>query len=284
MEILTGRLAMQWKKLFDTRSTNPSNYSLIVSKAVDIKVKLEHEGYRIIGARGRVKKGTNWMQAPKVSLKGDSGTKRVDIPPPKNQKQNKALIALIYSLCHLSGAKQGANLFYGDNKGLSTSIATKHGPDKSEYMKGLISVLDDTDFITKLSSEISRPLPENLTHLEMDIISKSKEGILSAESVNLLLEKHNLDCNGLESAIQILRSNKEVELHRVPDKINWPKIALPEHFDLVEDRIKSAINSAKYEVEKLTSELETIKHKLEHTEKQVSTLKSRGLFSRILNR
>ncbi|MDC3298047.1 hypothetical protein OAU99_01575 [Candidatus Poseidoniaceae archaeon] len=275
---------MQWKKLFDTRSTNPSNYSLIVSKAVDIKVKLEHEGYTIIGARGRVKKGTNWMQAPKVSLKGDSGTKRVDIPPPKNQKQNKALIALIYSLCHLSGAKQGANLFYGDNKGLSTSIATKHGPDKSEYMKGLISVLDDTDFITKLSSEISRPLPENLTHLEMDIISKSKEGILSAESVNLLLEKHNLDCNGLESAIQILRSNKEVELHRVPDKINWPKVSLPDHYGVVADKVNSALNAANAEIGDLKSKLEITKEKLSHTEEYNQALITRNLWARIRNK
>lgn len=275
---------MRWNKLFDTRSINPSNFELIVSKAVDIKVTLEHEGFGVVGARGKVKKGTNWMLSPKISLTGKSGKKLVDLTPPKNQKQNKSLIALLYSVCHLSNAKQGANLFYSDNKGLSTSLATKHGPDKSDYMKGLILVLENEEFIADLESKITRPLPENLTQLEIDIITESVEGLLSSDSVDRILEKHNISCDELEHCIKNLKASKEVENHRIPEKITWPKISLPDHFDALEDKVNSALNAANAEIGDLKSELEITKEKLRHTEEYNQSLIERNLWARIRNK
>ena len=55
---------MKWAKLFATRSLNPSNHKMIVSKAVEIKVNIEHEGYSISTANGKVNKGNIWMNQP----------------------------------------------------------------------------------------------------------------------------------------------------------------------------------------------------------------------------
>ena len=279
-----GSVSLRWKKLFDTRSINPSNFKLIVSKAVHIKVILKHEGFEVVGARGRVKKGTFWMQPPKISLRSKSGKKLVDLETSNNQKQNKSLIALLYSICHLSNAKQGANLVYLDNKGIQTSLATKHGPDKSEYMKRLISVLEDVEFISGLESEITRPLPNNLTKLEIEIINASEKGVLSTESVDNLLAKHDLSCIQLENTVRDLKANKEVESHRVPKTINWPKISLPDHFDELENKINSALNAANAEIGDLKSELEITKEKLRHTEEYNARVLGRGLFARIFNK
>ena len=255
-----------------------------MSKAVEIKVTLDHEGFEVVGARGKVKKGTHWMAPPKISVKGKSGRKMVDLNSPKNQRQNKSLIALLYSMCHLSNAKQGANLFYSDNKGLATSLATKHGPDKSDYMKGLILVLENEEFIADLESKITRPLPENLTQLEMDIITESVEGLLSSDSVDKILQKHDITCEELEHSIKNLKASKEVENHRIPEKITWPKISLPDHFDALENKINSALNAANAEIGDLKSELEITKEKLRHTEEYNQRLISRTLLSRIINK
>ena len=255
-----------------------------MSKAVEIKVTLDHEGFEVVGARGKVKKGTNWMAPPKISVKGKSGRNMVDLTPPKSQKQNKSLIALLYSVCHLSNARQGANLFYSDNKGLATSLATKHGPDKSDYMKGLILALDNEEFIADLESKITRPLPENLTQLEIDIITESVEGLLSSDSVDRILEKHNITCDELEHCIKNLKASKEVESHRIPERITWPKISLPDHFDALEHKTNSALSAANAEIGHLKSELEITKEKLKHTEEYNQRLISRSLFSRVINK
>ena len=135
-----------------------------------------------------------------------------------------------------------------------------------------------------MESKITRPLPENLTQLEIDIITESVEGLLSSDSVDKILEKHNISCDELEHCIKNLKASKEVENHRIPEKITWPKISLPDHFDKLENKINSALNAANAEIGDLKSELEITKEKLRHTEEYNAQVLGRGLFARIFNK
>jgi hypothetical protein len=275
---------MRWDKSFDTRSLNPNNHKMIVAKAIDIKIMIEHEGYGITGANGKVKKGNVWMVNPKIWVTDSTGKNAVSLKMPKNPKDCKSLIAILYSLSHLSGVTKISKVFYKDNKGLATSIATKHGPMKSEYMKKLISVLEDKQFIQSLNEQRSRPLPDDLSKLHIDLISECKEGVLPSISVERLMNKHSLDCKEFEAARVELLANSDVDNHRVPGKIIWPKITLPNHFDEVEDRISSAINSANAEIGNIKAELETTKSELIHTIDYNERLMKRNLWSRIINK
>ena len=94
-------------------------------------------------------------------------------------------------------------------------------------MKGLILVLENEEFIADLESKITRPLPENLTQLEIDIITESVEGLLSSDSVDRILEKHNISCDELEHCIKNLKASKEVENHRIPEKLPGQRLVFP---------------------------------------------------------
>ena len=275
---------MQWFRLFDVKNINANNFTLIVSKAIEIKVKLEHEGYTVKGAMGRFTRKKTWNPRAKIVMQNSEGKQVHNLEMLKRAPESKSLIATLYAICHLCNVTQQANLFYNDNKGLATSIATKHGPEKSEYMKKLILVLEDKEFIESLSAEISRPLPEDLTTLHLDIIAASKENNLSAISADKLLKKHNISYKELEQARIELLENKDVDNHRIPDHIQWPKISLPDHTDVIEDRIHSATIAARSEIESLKNELEITKGELVDTRTRNDGLISRGLWSRIWNK
>ena len=138
-------------------------------------------------------------------------------------------------------------------------------------MKGLILALENEEFIADLESKITRPLPENLTQLEIDIITESVEGLLS-DLVDRILEKHNITCDELEHCIKNLKASKEVESHRIPERTTWPKISLPDHFDALEHKTNSALSAANAEIGHLKSELEITKEKLRHTEEYNQSL------------
>ena len=42
----------------------------------------------------------------------------------------------------------------------------------------------------------------------------------------------------------------------MPDKINWPKVSLPDHYGVVADKVNSALNAANAEIGDLKSKLE----------------------------
>ena len=170
-------------------------------------VNLEQIGIEVIGARGNFHM-KSWSSLPKISLKGTSGKKMIEINQPKSAKASQSLISLLYSLCYLSDAKKGARLFYEDKQGIANSIASKHGPEKSAYMKGLISVLDDPKFIQNLENEITKPLPDNLTKLQLEIISKSESGVLNKDVLMDIMKNSDISCKKIEEAIDDLRSSR----------------------------------------------------------------------------
>lgn len=275
---------MQWSRRFDVKNVNPNNFQLIVSKSMGIKVWLEHEGFTIKGASGRFTKNKTWDTRPKLVLNSKKGKKVHDLEALKRPTECKSLIAILYSICHLGGVEQNANLFYNDNKGIQTSIATRHGPEKSEYMKKLIAVLEDSGFIKSISAEITRPLPENLSDLHLEMIENCKENRLSDLIVRKLLEKYSLTCKELERERLELADNSGVDNHRIPEIIQWPTLTLQEHENRIQDEIHSATISIKSENDLLKKELEITKDVLSNTKDSYSRVMSRSLWARIMNK
>lgn len=256
---------------------------MIAQKAFDINVKLSHDGFQVIGARGNFHM-KSWSANPKISLKGNSGKKLIDISPPKSQRASQSLIALLYAVCYLSDAKKGAKVFYEDKQGLANSIASKHGPEKSNYMKNLISILEDPEFLQDLEREITKPLPEDLTKLQLEIISASDSNILREDAINLIIKNHNVNCVEIENAIDEMRAHPDLDSHRIPGKLIWPTMSICEHQDVVEAKVSSAVNSSRYELESLKKELEITKDELSHTRDYNAKLLRRNVFARIFNK
>ncbi len=73
-------------------------------------------------------------------------------------------------------------------------------------MKNLISILEDPEFLKDLEREITKPLPEDLTKLQLEIISSSDSNILRQDAINLIIKNHDVNCVEIESAIDEMRA------------------------------------------------------------------------------
>jgi hypothetical protein len=186
-----------------------------------------------------------------------------------------------------------AHVFYNDRKGaLATSIASKHGPEKSEYMKGLIRGLNDEEMIARLNESIETPLPEELTPLQRDMISSLSEGYLTDEIARRLMSSHKCSARDLEDEIESIRRVKGIIDRHIPIGIKWGRLEYLDHEDLLKEAVSTAIEAAELEIDTLASTLEAIeeKHssemasKVSTLEQRIDFLENRGLIARIFNK
>jgi len=282
-----------WNKVFRTVGYNPENIEMVIKRALEVNQIILEEGFEIAGASATYNRKGVWSKHPKLTLVNASGKDHKTLPKPAAPREAKMLIALLYSLCHMNSIIDKAHVFYNDKKGtLATSIASKHGPEKSEYMKGLIRGLNDEEMIAKLNESIETPLPEELTPLQRDMISSLSEGYLTDEIARRLMSSHKCSARDLEDEIESIRRVKGITDRHIPLGIQWGRLNYLDHEDLLEEAVSTAIEAAELEIETLAATLEVIeeKHssemasKVSTLEQRIEFLENRGLIARILNK
>jgi hypothetical protein len=282
-----------WNKVFRTVGYNPENIEMVIKRALEVNQIILEEGFEIAGASATYNRKGIWSKNPKLTLVNASGKDHKILPKPAAPREAKMLIALLYSLCHMNSIIDKAHVFYNDRKGaLATSIASKHGPEKSEYMKGLIRGLNDEEMIARLNESIETPLPEELTPLQRDMISSLSEGYLTDEIAHRLMSSHKCSARDLEDEIESIRRVKGIIDRHIPIGIKWGRLEYLDHEDLLEEAVSTAIEAAELEIDTLASTLEAIeeKHssemasKVSTLEQRIDFLENRGLIARIFNK
>ena len=282
-----------WNKVFRTVGYNPENIEMVIKRALEVNQIILEEGFEIAGASATYNRKGIWSKTPKLTLVNASGKDRKILPKPAAPREAKMLIALLYSLCHMNSIIDKAHVFYNDRKGaLATSIASKHGPEKSEYMKGLIRGLNDEEMIARLNESIETPLPEELTPLQRDMISSLSEGYLTDEIAHRLMSSHKCSARDLEDEIESIRRVKGIIDRHIPIGIKWGRLEYLDHEDLLEEAVSTAIEAAELEIDPLAATLEAIeeKHssemasKVSTLEQRIDFLENRGLIARIFNK
>jgi len=282
-----------WNKVFRTVGYNPENIEMVIKRALEVNQIILEEGFEIAGASATYNRKGIWSKNPKLTLVNASGKDHKILPKPAAPREAKMLIALLYSLCHMNSIIDKAHVFYNDRKGaLATSIASKHGPEKSEYMKGLIRGLNDEEMIARLNESIETPLPEELTPLQRDMISSLSEGYLTDEIARRLMSSHKCSARDLEDEIESIRRVKGIIDRHIPIGIKWGRLEYLDHEDLLEEAVSTAIEAAELEIDTLASTLEAIeeKHssemasKVSTLEQRIDFLENRGLIARIFNK
>lgn len=282
-----------WNKVFRTVGYNPENIEMVIKRALEVNQIILEEGFEIAGASATYNRKGVWSKNPKLTLRDSSGKDHRSLPQPAAPREAKMLIALLYSLCHLNSIIDKAHVFYNDKKGeLATSIASRHGPEKSEYMKGLIRGLNDEEMIARLTKSIGTPLPEELTPLQRDMISNLSEGYLTDEIARRLMSSHKCSARDLEDEIESIRRVKGIADRHIPSGIKWGGLNYLDHEGLLEEAVSTAIEAAELEIDTLAETLEAIeeKHlsemasKVSTLEQRIEFLENRGLIARILNK
>jgi hypothetical protein len=282
-----------WNKVFRTVGYNPENIEMVIKRALEVNQIILEEGFEIAGASATYNRKGIWSKNPKLTLVNASGKDHKILPKPAAPREAKMLIALLYSLCHMNSIIDKAHVFYNDRKGaLATSIASKHGPEKSEYMKGLIRGLNDEEMIARLNESIETPLPEELTPLQRDMISSLSEGYLTDEIARRLMSSHKCSARDLEDEIESIRRVKGIIDRHIPIGIKWGRLEYLDHEDLLEEAVSTAIEAAELEIDTLAATLEAIeeKHssemasKVSTLEQRIDFLENRGLIARIFNK
>lgn len=266
---------------------------MVIKRALEVNQIILEEGFEIAGASATYNRKGIWSKNPKLTLVNASGKDHKILPKPAAPREAKMLIALLYSLCHMNSIIDKAHVFYNDRKGaLATSIASKHGPEKSEYMKGLIRGLNDEEMIARLNESIETPLPEELTPLQRDMISSLSEGYLTDEIARRLMSSHKCSARDLEDEIESIRRVKGIIDRHIPIGIKWGRLEYLDHEDLLEEAVSTAIEAAELEIDTLAATLEAIeeKHssemasKVSTLEQRIDFLENRGLIARIFNK
>lgn len=263
---------------------NPKNVEQVITKAFLNVHELEKAGYEFNGASATYTRKKGWMKIPKISVTGTNGRVSINLSRNTTPTASKFMIAVLYCIAYLRGKTKSAELFYNDQHGKNRSIASRHGPEHSEYMQRLISKLNDENFMLELDALIENPLPEDLTELQRSIIDATKLGIVSADDVRNLMETHDCTASDIQRDFERLKAMME-EDNRVPTNIRFPKIDLREHEKIMDTQaMRKELFTLKSELSILESDLQTVKQELSDSQNKVKNLKSRGLISRIFNR
>ena len=263
---------------------NPENVEQVITKAFLNLHELEKAGYEFNGASATYTRKKGWMKIPKISVTGTNGRVSINLSRNTTPTASKFMIAVLYCVAYLRNKTKSAELFYNDQHGKNRSIASRHGPEHSEYMQQLISKLNDENFMLELDALIENPLPEDLTELQRSIIDATKIGVVSADDVRNLMETHDCTASDIQRDFERLKAMME-EDNRVPNKIKYPKIDLREHEEIMDTQtMRKELSALKSELSTLESNLQTVKQELSDSENKVKNLKSRGLISRIFNR
>jgi hypothetical protein len=281
-----------WKGLFRTAGFNPENLEMVLKRCIIIDQRIKDEGYQIRGASATFSRKGTWSKHPKLTLQDSSGKKHVNLPKPSAPREAKMLVALLYSLCQMNSVIENAHVFYNDKKGLATSIASKHGPQKSEYMKSLIRDLNDERLIYRITESIESPLPGELTVLQKAMVENLKEGRLPHEVALALMEKFNCDARDLENQIEKISRVKGITERHTPEGISWGNISFLDHTDLEHESVAAAVEAAEREIDHLSATLEATEAKhaaalakaMNQLEDRIDFLENRGFIARILNK
>jgi hypothetical protein len=194
------------------------------------------------------------------------------------------MIAVLYCTAYLEGKIKSADLFYNDQHGKSRSIASRHGPEHSEYMQSLITKMNDENFMLELDGLIENPLPDNLSEIQRSILDATKTGIVSEEQVHNLMNTHECSATDLLREYELLKIIMEQD-NRVPNEISFPKIDLIEHEQIMDTQtMRQEMFGLEERVSNLKLNLQTVKQELSDSQNKVKKLESRGFISRIFNR
>tara|TARA_B100000767_G_C19746591_1_gene528826 strand:- start:1175 stop:2032 length:858 start_codon:yes stop_codon:yes gene_type:complete len=281
-----------WVGLFKTVGSNPENLTMVIKRCIEINQRIIKEGYQIKGASATFSRKGAWSKHPKLTLQNSNGKKHVDLPKPSAPREAKMIIAMLYSLCHMNSVIDNAHVFYNDKKGLATSIASKHGPQKSEYMKSLIRNLNDESLIHQITESIEHPLPSELTALQRAMIKNLKEGYLPHDIACSVMKKFECDARDLEDEIEKIIRTKGITERHIPVGITWETISFLDHTDLEQKAIQTAVHAAEKEIDSLSEALEASEEKhaeamanaIHHLEGRIEFLENRNLIARILNK
>tara|TARA_B100000767_G_scaffold177713_1_gene166090 strand:- start:1268 stop:2113 length:846 start_codon:yes stop_codon:yes gene_type:complete len=263
---------------------NPNNIEQVVRKAFLNLHELKKAGYSYNGVSGNYNRTKKWHKNPKLSITSIDGRVSVNLTKTTTPTASKFMIAVLYCTAYLEGKIKSADLFYNDQHGKSRSIASRHGPEHSEYMQSLISKMNHENFMLELDGLIENPLPDNLSEVQRSILDATKVGVVSEDEVRNLMDTH--DC----SATDLLREYERLKVimeqdNRVPNEISFPKIDLIEHEQIMDTQtMRQEIQELSSTNKELVKEVETIKQDLLEAQNESKRLLGRNLIDRIFNR
>ena len=263
---------------------NPRNIEQVVRKAFLNLHELKKAGFEFNGVSANYNRKKKWFKNPKLSITGSDGRISVDLIKTTTPTASKFMIAVLYCTAFLGNKIKSADLFYNDQHGKNRSIASRHGPEHSEYMQSLISKMNDENFMLELNGLIENPLPENLSELQRSIIDATKIGVVSGEEVLNLMDTHDCSATDIQREYERLKVIME-EDNRVPDKISFPKISLLEHEEIIDSQTtRQEIHNLKSANKSLRGEVEIIKQELHKAKDETKRLLGRSIIDRIFNR
>lgn len=263
---------------------NPNNIEQVVRKAFFNLHELKKSGYAFNGVSANYNRNKKWFKNPKLSITGPDGRIPVDLIKTTTPTASKFMIAVLYCTAYLGNKIKSADLFYNDQHGKNRSIATRHGPEHSEYMQGLISKMNDENFMLELDGLIENPLPDNLSQIQRSILEGTKLGIVSEDEVRNLMDTHDCTATDIQREHDRLKAIMEGD-NRVPNSIDFPQINLLEHEKIMDTQtMRQEIQDLKSANKNLQTEVETIKQELLEAQNETKRLLGRGLIDRIFNR
>lgn len=263
---------------------NPDNFEQVVRKAFLNLHELKKAGYAYNGVSANYSRKKKWYKNPKLSITNIDGRVSVNLTKTTTPTASKFMIAVLYCTAYLEGKIKSADLFYNDQHGKSRSIASRHGPEHSEYMQSLITKMNDENFMLELDGLIENPLPDNLSEIQRSILDATKTGIVSEEQVHNLMNTHECSATDLLREYELLKIIMEQD-NRVPNEISFPKIDLIEHEQIMDTQtMRQEIQELSSTNKELVKEVETIKQDLLEAQNESKRLLGRNLIDRIFNR
>ena len=263
---------------------NPENVEQVITKAFLNLHELNKAGYTFHGANGKYTRKNKWLNNPKLAVKTSDGKFSINLKITTTPTASKFLIGVLYCLAWLDDNIKSANVNYNDQHGVVKGIASRHGPEKSNYMQSLIAKMNDENFMLELDGLIENPLPDNLSEVQRSILDATKVGVVSEDEVRNLMNTH--DC----SATDLLREYERLKVimeedNRVPNEISFPKIDLIEHEQIMDTQtMRQEIQELSSANKVLEKEVETIKQDLLEAQNESKRLLGRNLIDRIFNR
>ena len=263
---------------------NPENVEQVITTAFLNLHELKKAGYTIHGANAKYNRKTKWLNNPKLAVKTSDGKFSVNLKKTTTPTASKFLIGVLYCLAWLDGNIKSTNVNYNDQHGQVRGIASKHGPEKSDYMQSLIAKMKDENFMLELDELIENPLPDNLSEVQRSILDATRVGVVSEDEVRNLMDTHDCSATDVQREYERLKAIME-EDNRVPNKIKYPKIDLREHEKIMDTQtMRQEIHELKSINKDLQTEVETIKQELLEAQDETKRLLGRSLIDRILNR
>lgn len=263
---------------------NPENVEQVITKAFLNLHELKKAGYTFHGANGKYTRKNKWLNNPKLAVKTSDGKFSINLKITTTPTASKFLIGVLYCLAWLDDNIKSANVNYNDQHGVVKGIASRHGPEKSNYMQSLIAKMNDENFMLELDGLIENPLPENLSEVQISILDATNVGTVSEDEVKNLMDTHDCSATDIQREYERLKVMME-EDNRVPNNINFPQIGVLEHEKIMDTQTKrQEIHELKSANKDLQTEVETIKQELLKAQYESKRLLDRGLIDRIFNR